>query len=148
PERARDGGAPNPVRSCAALRRASAGGPAELRADRAERPGGGPDLRAAGWDSTGDRAGGSASATLDGRADRSAVGRSFPSPDRRESDGVAPSADPPGIDRLELSAPFARRASSPAPTGGVRRRLDVRGGRGGGRWGGSRGSGRARSAGS
>ena len=63
------------------------------------------------------------------RRDRRAPRRSLPAADRRQAHGAAAPPDLAGDARLELRAAGGARAGAPASPGGVRRRLQPRGGR-------------------
>ena len=117
------------VRGGPTVRRAGAGRRAGVRADGPQRLGRGADLPAPGRDPAGDRAGGGARRRAQPGADRGPPGRPVPPAVRRQSDGPAALPDAAGADRLEPRPARRAGAGAVAPAGGLRRRLDARGGR-------------------
>src|SRR5262249_25472983 len=129
-----------------AVRDSGEGRAAVLRAGRAKRRGGLSDLSAARRDSARDRAGGRPGARAPSRADRGPSGRPVSTANRWKPHRLAPPADVKGNDRLELRSAERSGARVLSPPGGIRRGLDVGGGRAGLRGWSNRGSRGARSA--
>ena len=104
---------------------------AELRAHRAERPGGRRGLLAARRDPPRARACRRSGSRALGRAGRRATRRPLPPADGREPNGAQAAADASGDDRLELRPALRAREGALPSARRLRGRLDARGGRGG-----------------